>query len=122
MAKQKPQRKIPHVSPDAAQKMVQLPYTAIKDFEGQFDEMESAIGMYFVGQLVGWKVLVLIHNKRTIKKYEQFLGINIREAFEPVGPMADKSLGYEIAQKLNAFWKAVSGEVSIERRREVQKA
>jgi hypothetical protein len=110
------------VSPEDAQRTVRVVDNAIKEFEGQFDELESAIGMYFVGRLVGWKVLVLIHNKRTIKKYEQILGINIREEFDETGPFTQKSLGYEIAQKINSFWKAVAGEVPLERRRELQKS
>ena len=70
-----------------------------------FEELESAIGMMFIGPLIGWRVLVLIHNKRTIRKYEEILGINIREAFPAEGPFTYKSLGYEVVQKLQKFWK-----------------
>lgn len=121
MAKSKLNLKIPHVSPEDAQRMVRLVDEAIKRFEGDLDELESAIGMYFVGRLTGWKVIVLIHNKRTIKKYEEILGISVREEFEPEGPFAVKSVGYEVVQKLGNFWKAVAGEVRLEQRRELEK-
>lgn len=92
------------------------------DFVGQLDELENALGMLMLGRLMGWKVLVLIHNKRTIRKYEAILGINIREAFEPEGPLAHKSVGLELAKKLGNFWKAVSGEIKIDDRRELTQA
>lgn len=121
MAKSKLNLKIPPISPEEAQRVVRVVDQAIKEFQGDFGDLESAIGMYLLGRLVGWKVLVLIHNKRTIKKYEQILGISIREAFQETGPFTSKSLGYEISQKLNYFWKAVAGEVPLEHRRELQK-
>ena len=84
---------------------------AFARFTGQFDELEAALGMLHMGDHIGWKPLVLIHNKRTIRKYEEILGIEIREFFEPEGPSSERSLGYSIAKKIGNFWKAVSGEV-----------
>lgn len=84
---------------------------ALARFEGQFEELEAALGMLHLGHHVGWKPLVLIHNKRTIRKYEEILGINIREIFPEEGPSADRSMGYVLAKKLGNFWKAVSGEL-----------
>jgi hypothetical protein len=114
---------LPAVSPKEAQDLIRQLDQVTKDFKGQLDELESAIGMYMVGRLVGWKVLVLIHNKRTIRKYEEILGgINIREIFPEEGPFAHKSVGLEIAKKLGNFWKVVSGEQKVEERRELVKA
>lgn len=84
---------------------------AIAGFSGTFDELEAALGMLHMGDHLGWRPLVLIHNKRTIRKYEEILGINVREFFPPEGPSANRSLGYIVAQKIGNFWKAVSGEV-----------
>ena len=92
---------------------------AIKNFQGDLDELESALGMYLLGRHFGWRPLVIIHNKRTIKKYEAILGINIREEFPAEGPDADRSYGYKIAKGLSNFWKVVSGEVQVEHRREI---
>lgn len=119
MAKSRPSVKIPYVSPEDAQRMVKVTDQAIKDFEGNFDELESAIGMYFVGRLVGWRLLVFLHNKRTIKKYEEILGIDIRKEFPEEGPFVHKSPAYEWVQKLGTFWKAVAGEVKVEKRRDL---
>lgn len=96
---------------------------AIAEFTGQFDELEAALGMLHLGDHLGWKPLVLIHNKRTIRKYEEILGINIREFFDAEGPSAERSIGYSIAKKIGNFWKAVSGEIKSDelkaQRREV---
>lgn len=64
-----------------------------------------------LGDHLGWKPLVLIHNKRIIRKHEEILGISIREFFPEEGPSAERSLGYSIAKKTGNFWKAVSGEI-----------
>jgi hypothetical protein len=93
-----------------------------RNFVGQFDELEAALGMMLLGRLVGWKVLVLIHNKRTIRKYEEILGINIREVFPDEGPLIEKSHAYMLAKKLGQYWKAVSGDQKVPNRRELQQS
>ena len=115
-------RKVPtesQLSAEKAHELVREIEELTGKFRGQFDELESAIGMLMLGRLFGWKVLVLIHNKRTIRKYEDILGINIREKFDEEGPLAHRSLGLKITKSLGNFWKAVSGELKIENRREL---
>ena len=84
---------------------------AIKDFRGVIPTLEAAIGALFVGQKVGWKVLLLVHDKKTIRKYEEILGVDFREVMPEVGPLADKSLAWKACQKVSNFWKAVKGEI-----------
>jgi hypothetical protein len=88
---------------------------AILDFEGSLDELEGALGMYLVGRHVGWKVLYIIHSKRTVAKYEKILDISVREEFEPETADSRRSLGYRIAQGFSNFWRVVSGEEKIDR-------
>ena len=121
-----PKKTVPPIAelqtPEDAKKASDLVDAAVDRFDkGSIDDLEQASGMYMVGRHVGWKVLVLIHNKRTIRKYEEILGISIREEFPEVGPAADRSVGYKIAKTVSNFWKAVSGEISIENRRMVEK-
>ena len=96
---------------ERAVQLYEIGREALARFTGNFDELEAAIGMLHIGDQVGWKPLVLIHNKRTIRKYEEILGINIREFFPEEGPSAERSIGYKIAKKIGNFWKAVSGEI-----------
>lgn len=109
---------IPPLSDAEAQKYIKIINEKSTAFVGQLDELESAIGMMMLGRLYGWRVLVLIHSKRTLRKYEGFLGIDIREMFPETGPLTPKSVGYEAAQKFSNFWKAVSGDLKVERRKE----
>ncbi len=82
----------------------------IKEFSGDISQLEAAIGALIVGQRLGWKVLLLIHNKRTIRKYEKILGLSFRDEMPEVGELAHKSRAWTAVQKLGNFWKAVSGD------------
>ena len=92
---------------------------AFANFSGSFDDLEAALGMLRLGDHVGWRVLVLIHNKRTIRKYEQILNIQVRDFFERETPSSKRSMGYKIALQLGNFWKAVSGALQVENRRQI---
>ena len=107
MAKKHP---IPHLTPEQLADLGNVVQKATANFGGQADDLEAALGMYALGHYVGWKVLVLWHSKRTIRKYEDILGIKVREAFKPEGPLSSKSKAYQISQSVSNFWKAVSGE------------
>lgn len=119
MAKTKPKIQIEALPADLASEVSAIADKAALGFAGSFDELEKAIGMLFLGRLFGWKVLVLLHNKRTIRKYEQILGIDIRERFPEEGPLAQKSVSYKAVKELGQFWKAVSGDLKLDNRRDV---
>jgi hypothetical protein len=112
------ERPVPPVSTKDAHAIVAKLNEIIARFEGDFRELEAAIGMYMTGRLVGWKVLVLIHNKRTIRKYEEILKINVREAFPEEGEFYDKSVAYNLVKTLGSYWKAVSGELKHDQLKE----
>ena len=85
---------------------------AIDQFKGHGHELQAALGMLFVGRRYGWKVLYLMHDRKTVRKYQKILGIDVREQFPAVGDRAEKSLAFIAAQKVSNFWKAVRGEVT----------
>ncbi len=119
----KPRKKV-HLEPlldEEAQRLIKIAEKSTIEFVGIFDELEKAIGMLMVGRLMGWKALALIHNRRTLLKYEKILGIKIKEEFPEVGPYAHKSIAFETVEALGNFWKAVSGEDSVENRRQIVK-
>lgn len=103
--------------PVRAAELTKVVNDAIDRFSGSFDELEKALGMMMMGDYVGWKVLVLIHSKSTIKKYEAILGISVREFFTEEGLIAKRSNGYRLALELKKFWKVVSGDEPVEDRR-----
>jgi hypothetical protein len=108
-----PKLRLRPVAPEEAQRLVKVVEKAIDNFSGYLDDLEAAIGMYMVGRHFGWKVIALIHNKRTIRKYEEILGIDIRQEFPAETPISERNNGYRLAKKLSNFWKAVSGDTPI---------
>lgn len=105
-----------HLSQKQEREMVDK---AIKDFSGYMPTLEGAIGAYFVGKTLGWKPMFLIHEKRTIRKYEEILGIEFRKQLPAVGLWAKKSYAWRAMEKISNFWKAVKGEIQIEGRLEL---
>lgn len=84
---------------------------AFEGFKGDSRTLQAAVGMLFIGRRFGWKVLFLIHDRKTVRKYEKILGIDVRQQFPPVGDRAEKSIAYLAVQKVSNFWKAVRGEI-----------
>ena len=66
--------------------------------------------MYMLGFHFGWKVLYVIHSKRTIRKYEELLGITVRDTFDEFGPDADRTNALKVINTVSSFWKLVSGD------------
>ncbi len=87
-------------------------HRVITEFKGDLPVLESAIGALFVGKRMGWKVLLLIHDKRTLKKYGEVLNLNFKDEMPDVGEYAHKSVAWRAVQKVSNFWKAVSGEIT----------
>lgn len=93
---------------------------AVARFSGSLEELEKAIGMLMIGYHFGWKVLLLVHSKRTIRKYEQILDINIKEFFPAEGKSATRSMGLDLAKQIGNFWQVVSGDIKVENRRDIE--
>ena len=93
---------------------------AVANFSGSLEELEKAVGMLMVGYHFGWKVLLLVHSKRTIKKYETILDINIKEFFPAEGRSSKRSMGLDLAKQIGNFWQVVSGDIKVENRRDIE--
>jgi hypothetical protein len=83
----------------------------IENYRGNANELEQAIGVWIVGRKFGWKVMLLVHDRKTLAKYETILGIDFRNELEEVGPLAKKSMAWKAFQGVTNFWKAVRGEI-----------
>ena len=90
---------------------------AVAKFSGDVHELESAVGVLFVGYLFGYRFIRLVHNKRTLKRYEGILGISFKNLFDDLGPAAYRSAGLANASEFSNFWRVVSGDVKIKDRR-----
>jgi hypothetical protein len=112
-------RNMPERSLQRESELIRIEREAVANFYGSFDDLELALGMLRMGDHLGWKPLVLIHNKRTLRKAEEILNITFRDFFPAEGPNAERSMGYKFAKGLSNFWRAVSGDIKVENRREI---
>jgi hypothetical protein len=108
--KRSKEEKLAKLTPAQRSELEQIEVNAIASFRGDLHELESALGMLRMGHHFGWKVLYIIHSKRTIRKYEEILGKPIRELFPEEGPSSYRSNGFRLAQAASNFWKVVSGD------------
>ncbi|NNC54086.1 MAG: hypothetical protein HKO07_00035, partial [Pseudomonadales bacterium] len=95
---------------------------AVANFSGSLEELEKALGMLIIGYHFGWKVLLLVHSKRTIRKYEKILEIDIKEFFPAEGSSANRSMGLDLAKQIGNFWQVVSGDIKVDNRRDIEDA
>lgn len=105
----------------SAEELVKIADKAITNFRGDFDVLESAIGMLLLGRRYGWRVIYIVHSKRTVRKYESILGINAREFFPDKSDLSERSKGYQIAKTLSNFWKGINDNVEGVRTAELVK-
>lgn len=85
---------------------------------GDLVQLEAALGMLRMGHYWGWKVLYIIHSKKTIRTYEEILGVKVRDIFPEEGPSAYRSFGFNLAKRFSNFWKVVGGDIKITRRQD----
>lgn len=112
------EEKIKDLTPD---ELVEIIDNAIKNFGGNVDKLESAIGLLMLARKTGWKPIYLFHGRSTIKDYEKILDIQFQKLFPPEGPSADKSIAWRLAKSVSNFWKAVKGEIPNMRSTELVK-
>ena len=55
-------------------------------------------------------MLYFVHSKKTIRKYEEILGIKLSDSFDEFGKDAERTNAYKIIQTVSNFWKLVSGD------------
>lgn len=108
---------MPERSKEREQELLRIEREAVANFSGSLDELQAALGFLRFGDYYGWRVLVIVHNKRTIRKFEQILNINVKEFFVEEGSQSSRSIGLHLAKKIGNFWKVVSGDIKIEDRR-----
>lgn len=97
----------------------QIEEDAIANFKGDLSQLEAALGMLRLGHHVGWKVLYLLHSKKTIRNYETILGIQIRDVFPETGPSSYRSFGFNLALRYSNFWKVVGGDIKVPRKKDL---
>ena len=105
------------MTPDELRDIKKMIDKATADFKGDITELEAAIGLLFVSEHMGWKPMLLVHDPRTVKKYEDHLRLGDRNfsyrtpgLLPEVGPKAMKLNAWRLVQKGLNFWRAVRGQ------------
>ena len=78
--------------------------------------------MLYSGEQYGWRVLWLMHDRRTINRSQKILDVDFREILPEQGPRAEKSLAWRALNNMKDFWKAVRGEKKGIRSSEIAKS
>jgi hypothetical protein len=92
----------------------------VREFEGDFAYLEGALGALLVGQLVGWRVLYVVHSRPVVNRYQRDLGLDFKGDFngKPVMPergvFAEKSKALLFADKIQDFWRVARRQVVVE--------
>lgn len=85
--------------------------------------VEGAIGALFVGQCYGLRILRIMHSSRTLRQYEQFLGVSFEKLIPQHGPLIDRSVAWWIVGTTKRYWDLVARKINLDggqaRRREV---
>jgi hypothetical protein len=109
---------------EAALESIEFPDFSLKikkaftEYSGDFAVFETAIGALFLGIMIGWRPLFIIHSPKTIKRYEKILDIEFQKILpETVDFLSERSRGYQIAAALDKFWPAVTGNIPIDGRK-----
>ena len=84
---------------------------AFTDYHGDVRVVETAIGAIFVGQIMGWRALRVMHGASTIKKYECILGMKFSEVCPERGPQSQRSRALRVADACRNYWGVVCGHV-----------
>jgi hypothetical protein len=86
----------------------------MKEFNGIGTTLESALGALVLGQYFGWRVLKMLHNPATYRRYEKALGISFKDVCPEITDLGkQKSVGYAITEKLGSFWAVVMGKRKV---------
>ena len=104
-------RKSIDISKEKAKELVDIADQAFINFKGNSHHLEVAIGMLFMGRQIGWKPLLLMHDKKTVRRSEDILNVSFRELFDEKTINSDKSIAWTLVLKVTSFWKAVRGEI-----------
>ncbi|MEQ1531489.1 MAG: hypothetical protein ABL925_19410 [Methylococcales bacterium] len=99
---------------DLDDEVEQIILQKMRDFRGVGSTLESALGALVIGQFFGWRVLKLLHNPATYRRYENALGIKFKDVCPPITDLGKrKSIGYAITEKLGSFWSVIMGKNKV---------
>lgn len=91
-----------------------------QEFRGDFIELSSAIGAFWLGRVYGWRVLRIVTSSRIYTRHQRILGLDFKKELLRETAYSHKSVGYKIVTDLGRFWDVVKGSYSIDPRKKAK--
>lgn len=79
----------------------------IRDFHGQSNDLGNALGAFMLGKYYGWKPIMLMYSRASIRKYEKILGMNFKERLPEEGELVHKLKAYRFLRDTKAYWDTI---------------
>ena len=81
---------------------------AISRYQGEAQILEGAIGSFVLGAMCGWRALHVLHSRKTLRTYQEILGVRFADVFPRDGYDAARLERADVLQRPN-FWKVING-------------
>jgi hypothetical protein len=91
-----------------------------QEFTGDFTELSSAIGAFWLGRVYGWRVLRIVTSSRIYTRHQRILGLDFKKELPRETAYSRKSVGYKIVTLAGKFWDVVQGKDSIDPKQKAQ--
>jgi hypothetical protein len=92
---------------------------SFRQYKGDLRVFASAVGAFYLGMMLGWRPLMIIHNPKTFKRYEKILNMSFRDVMPETTDLSDRNYGYRAVQNAGNYWDVVRGMAPVERRHEL---
>ncbi len=80
-------------------------------YKGRGDHLQDALGALLIGKVYGWRVLRVMYGGKVYARFQRDLELDFKEWCEPETEFAARHRGYQMALKVEDFWKLIRGEV-----------
>lgn len=84
------------------------------EYRGDLPELSDAMGALMFSRQYGWRVLRIVISTHSYARHQRILGLNFRDVSPETTEFSKKSVGYNLAIKLNSFWAIAKGSMSID--------
>jgi hypothetical protein len=89
---------------------------ACANYQGRIQELQTAIGVYFMLGIYGWRPVYMMIDRKSMIKYQRILGfepdqVDWRTLFPETTQVSDWSEAWRASKGHPNFWKVVKGEV-----------
>jgi hypothetical protein len=82
------------------------------EYHGQLDDLYQSIGLLVAGQLFGWRVMRLVAQRSNWRIATELFG-DLKQLMPERGDLAHRSIGLQMADKLDDYWKVIQGVAKI---------